>query len=164
MRLTVLLAVLVLFVFATAAPAEIFRYTDKNGELHFVDELSRVPKKYRNQLKTARPLRDISVVDATRPAARRQKVGAPPAQRNRSYGRANVEVYMTSWCGYCRKLERFLKEKGISYTAYDIEKDSNAARIFSELGGGGVPVTRVGSHVVHGYNPEAVISYLNRGN
>jgi glutaredoxin len=76
---------------------------------------------------------------------------------------AGVEVYMTSWCGYCKKMVRFLNEKGIPYTAYDIEKDSAAARVHRELGGNGVPLVRVGSHVVHGYNPEAVLMYLNEG-
>ena len=67
-----------------------------------------------------------------------------------------------SMCGYCKKMERFLKEKGIQYTRYDIEKDDNAARICRELGGSGVPVIRIGSNVVHGYNPDAVMSYLGR--
>ena len=78
-------------------------------------------------------------------------------------GSAGVELYMTSWCGYCKKMVRFLNEKGIPYTAYDIEKDSAAARTYREMGGNGVPVVRVGSHVIHGYNPEAVMSYLNEG-
>jgi hypothetical protein len=30
------------------------------------------------------------------------------------------------------------------------------------MGGGGVPVVRVGSNVVHGYNPDAVMSYFGR--
>ena len=37
-----------------------------------------------------------------------------------------------------------------------------AARAFRELGGRGVPVVRIGSNVVHGYNPEAILSYLEQ--
>jgi hypothetical protein len=48
------------------------------------------------------------------------------------------------------------------YTRYDIEKDENAARICRDLGGSGVPVIRIGSNVVHGYNPDAVMSYLGK--
>ena len=84
----------------------------------------------------------------------------PPQQQTASSGGATVEVFMTSWCGYCKKMVRFLNEKGIPYTAYDIEKDTSAARTYRELGGNGVPVVRIGSHVVHGYSPDAVMSYL----
>jgi glutaredoxin len=77
--------------------------------------------------------------------------------------RADIEVFVTSWCVYCRKMIGFLREKGIPFTAHDIEKDSNAARAYRELGGNGVPVVRIGSHVVHGYNPEAVMEYYNEG-
>jgi glutaredoxin len=76
---------------------------------------------------------------------------------------ANIEVFVTSWCGYCRKMLGFLREKGIPFTVHDIERDSNAARAYHELGGNGVPVVRVGSHVVHGYNPDAVMEYYNEG-
>jgi glutaredoxin len=77
--------------------------------------------------------------------------------------RADIEVFVTSWCGYCRKMIGFLRERGIPLTVHDIEKDSNAAQAYRELGGNGVPVVRVGSHVVHGYNPEAVMEYYNEG-
>ena len=74
---------------------------------------------------------------------------------------ANVEVYLTSWCGYCKKMVQFLNEKGIPFTAYDVEKDAAAYRRYHELGGNGVPVVRIGSHVVHGYNPDAVMDYYH---
>ncbi len=159
MRFTVLLFSAVLATFSGTALADVYRYIDSGGELHFVDDIAKVPKKYRKQLEDARPLPDISVVDAT-PV--RRTGGEPSRSReNTSYGSAHVEVFITSWCGYCKKMVRFLDEKGIAYTAYDIEKDSGAARTYQELGGSGVPVVRIGSHVVHGYNPEAVMSYLN---
>jgi len=59
-------------------------------------------------------------------------------------------------------MERILKEKGISYVAYDIEQDSTAAKTFREMGGGGVPVVRIGPTVIRGYNPDAVLSSLGR--
>lgn len=163
MRLTAVCAAALLVVLAGTALAEIYRYTDNRGELHFVDDIAKVPKKYRKQLENPQPLPEISVMDAT-PAPRRGKLeDAPPPRQNVSQGNAHVEVFVTSWCGYCKKMVRFLNEKGIPYTAYDIEKDPGAARTYRELGGRGVPVVRVGSHVVRGYNPEAVLSYLQEG-
>lgn len=158
MKWSAALAALLMIVIPCTALAEIYRYTDNKGAVHFVDDISKVPKKYRNQLGKAKPMRDISVVDASSAPSRSGGGGTSPS-RSTSSG-VGVELYVTSWCGYCKKMERFLKEKGIPYTRYDIEKDANAARTYQELGGSGVPVTRVGTSVVHGYNPDAVMSYL----
>jgi glutaredoxin len=68
-----------------------------------------------------------------------------------------VEIFVTSWCGYCKQLEKFLDSQGIRYRAYDIEKDRDANNVYKELGGRGVPLTRVGSSVVRGYNPAAIL-------
>jgi glutaredoxin len=165
MRFTVAMGALLLFAFAGSALADVYRYTDSRGELHFVDDIAKVPKKYRTQLENADPQGNVSVMDAT-PAAHsvRGRTAEEPEQRqDASSGGATIEVYMTSWCGYCKKMIRFLNEKGIPYTAYDIEKDGAAARVYHDLGGRGVPVVRVGSHVVYGYSPEAVMSYYNGG-
>jgi glutaredoxin len=145
--------------------ADVFSYTDSQGLLHFVDDIGKVPKKYRNQVVNAEPQGNQSVMDAA-PASRapqKRTAQAPPQQQNTSTGSANVEVFITASCGYCKKMVRFLTEKGIPFTAYDIQKDSAAARTFQELGGTGVPVIRVGSHIVRGYNPEAVMHYYNGG-
>lgn len=163
MKLTTVCAAALLVAFAGTAFAEIYKYTDSKGELHFVDDIAKVPKKYRRQLENSQPLPEISIMDAT-PAPKRGKgEDAPSPRQSISHGNAHVEVFVTSWCGYCKKMVRFLNEKGIPYTAYDIEKDSAAARTYRELGGRGVPVVRVGSHVVYGYNPEAVMAYLQEG-
>jgi glutaredoxin len=81
--------------------------------------------------------------------------------RDLASARPKVEVFMTSWCGYCRKMIQFLKDKGIPYTAYDIENDSAAAKVYDDMGVRGVPIVRVGTHIVYGYDPEAVLGYYN---
>jgi glutaredoxin len=165
MRFTVTLAALILLVFAGSALAEVYKYTDSRGALHFVDDIAKVPMKYRAQVEDADSRGNVSVMDAA-PVSHspRGRTAHEPQQRDTSTGGAHVEVFMTSWCGYCKKMIRFLNEKGIPYTAYDIEKDGAAARTYRELGGNGVPVVRVGSHVIHGYSPEEVMSYYKGGN
>lgn len=71
-----------------------------------------------------------------------------------------VEMFVTSWCGYCKMLEDILDKNGIPYTIYDVEKDESAAQVYRELKGRGVPLVRVGSKVVYGYNPDMVLSYV----
>ena len=165
MRISAAVVAVILLVAAGICRADVYKYTDGSGELHFVDDISKVPKKYRNQLNASDSQGNLNVMDAA-PASRRPqgRTAAEPRKQEAAHaGNVNVELFVTSWCGYCRKMVRYLNEKGIPYTAYDIEKDSAAARTFKELGGTGVPVVRVGSHVVHGYNPEAVMGYYQGG-
>lgn len=75
-------------------------------------------------------------------------------------GASKVDVYVTSWCPYCRKMTEFLKQNGIAYTAYDIEKDKVAAKKYRSLGVQGVPVTVIGKKVIGGYNPDGVKAAL----
>jgi glutaredoxin len=164
MKIPVALVALIMLIVAVGeCRGEVYSYTDSRGELHFVDDASMVPKKHRNQLKSGGMQGNVNVMDPTR--NRVEVSGKEPAQTlsKNTYDRADIEVFVTSWCGYCRKMLSFLRENGIPFTVHDIEKDSNAARTFRELGGNGVPVVRVGSHVVHGYNPDAVMEYYNEG-
>ena len=68
-----------------------------------------------------------------------------------------VEIFITSWCPYCRQLETFLKKNKILYTSYDIEQDAKGAEIFEKIGGAGVPMVRVGKEVIHGYDPDRIL-------
>jgi thiol-disulfide isomerase/thioredoxin len=78
--------------------------------LHFVDDISKVPAKYRKQLQQAGLSGDISIVDAG-PAPSPRKSQDPLPRKSISYGGNTVELYRTSWCGYCKKMGRFLNEE-----------------------------------------------------
>ena len=76
-------------------------------------------------------------------------------------GQDKVDIFVTSWCPYCKKLERFLKQNDIAYTRYDVETDTKGNELFYELGGEGVPLARVNSKIIHGYDPEAIKAALS---
>ena len=72
-----------------------------------------------------------------------------------------VEVFVTSWCPYCKKLENQLQTKGVTYTRYDIEKSEKGLDLYRQMGlTGGVPVTKIGSQVVRGANIDGILSAL----
>ena len=71
-----------------------------------------------------------------------------------------VDIFITSWCPYCRKLETFLQQNKIDYTRHDVEKDPVSADEFKRLGGQGVPLTRVGKKLVRGYDPGEILAAL----
>ncbi len=137
----------ILLSFAASAKADLHRYRDDTGRIHIVDSLDAIPAKYQKKVRT---------ISAPPPVARSAyKPGA-------SAGSKKVDIYVTSWCGYCRKLESFLKSKRIPYTRHDIEKSSSARQAHLKLGGGGIPVVKVGSDIIRGYSPDAILRSLKK--
>lgn len=140
--------------------AETYRYTDDRGTMHFVDDVSQVPKKYRKVARTAedQPLNIVTAPPTKSRTAKQAKAEPAPAEREN----ASIEIYVTSWCGYCKKAIRYLNEKGIPYTAYDIEQDSAANRRYKALGGNGVPLISIGDKIIRGFSPQAIDQYSGR--
>lgn len=66
-----------------------------------------------------------------------------------------VQLYTTSWCGYCQKARSFLQAKGIDYVEYDVERDAAASGRFKAYGGRGVPLAVINGNVVHGFSESA---------
>ncbi|RMH00355.1 MAG: hypothetical protein D6705_00560 [Deltaproteobacteria bacterium] len=69
-----------------------------------------------------------------------------------------IVVYKTSWCGVCKKLEAYLRRKGVEYVAKDIEADRGAAaELAAKLAehgarGGSVPVIDVRGELIVGFD------------
>ncbi|WP_119393681.1 glutaredoxin family protein [Salinibius halmophilus] len=79
--------------------------------------------------------------------------GAPASDReNLMVTSSAVELYATSWCGYCARTRAFFEENNIDYVEFDIEQDANALDRFKQMGGQGVPLTVINNHIVYGYN------------
>ncbi len=47
-----------------------------------------------------------------------------------------VTMYTTSWCGYCVRLKRHLKNEGIDFAEVNIESDPAAADLVAKANGG----------------------------
>lgn len=158
-RLHVLIVLSIFGVCYPSAFADVLRYTDSAGKTHYVDSVEKVPDAYRSQLENAKPLPSISTVDSpNRPAYYEQTFTPPTTKRSRK----QVEVYVTSWCRYCRQLEAFLNEKRIRYARYDIEQDLEAKQRYDEYGGNGVPFTRIGDSSIAGYSPDGIMKALGK--
>ena len=57
---------------------------------------------------------------------------------------AEVTMYSTTWCGYCRRLKVQMEQAGIAYREVDIERDPEAAKFVEGVNGGNrtVPTVR----------------------
>lgn len=73
-----------------------------------------------------------------------------------------VELFVTSWCPYCRQAIDFFRSREIYYVLYDIEQDNNAARRKNELDPRkGVPFAVINGIKIHGFSEEAYLKALN---
>jgi glutaredoxin-like YruB-family protein len=84
-------------------------------------------------------------------AAARPALAGPPA----------VDLYVTSWCPYCKKAASYFKSKGVPVRELDIEKDAAAALRFKQYGARGVPLAVIGGKPVAGYSIEEYDRALN---
>ena len=112
--------------------AEIYKWVDEDGNVHFADSMPADAKPEEVDLK-------VNSYTST------------------SFGTANankdmVELYSTSWCGYCKKAKQYFAENNIKYTEYDIEESLSAKVSYDKLGVSGVPVILYKGKRMSGFN------------
>lgn len=160
-----LLAILTLSLSFSLAGAEMYQWVDENGVVTFKDSLPPASKK-RRKVKVYTdsdfaPAPPHQAVPATRSDKSTAKPSSQPSTPKKERFTGTVEMYVTDWCGYCKKAQNYMNSRGIPYVAYDIEKDSAARQRHKELGGRGVPLIIIGSNRMSGFSAESLEYYLN---
>lgn len=162
----VLFAIFFVLLSFSLAAGEMYQWVDKNGVITFKDTPPPPSKKHRKVKVYSDGDFDSAPADQALPHKSAKKSRAASSQSERS-GNARfngtVEIYVTSWCGYCEKALAYLKAKHVPYVAYDIEKDSAAEQRHRELGGRGVPLIVIGSNKMYGFSAAQLDAYLNSG-
>ena len=139
MRFTTPLLCLTLLVLAAHLSADIYKWTDPAGKVHFGDQppaAEETPTLEQVRLRPINSFQRVEVSDYTGPAAIQQR----------------VVMYSTSWCGYCRKARDYFAANDIAYKEHDIEASAAARRAYDKLGGKGVPVILVGNKRMNGFS------------
>lgn len=127
-----LLVSVILCLVSTQALAQVYKWVDANGRVHYGDGAASDPA-----ASTALELDQTNVADPyTAPSS-----AAP-----------EIALYSTRWCGVCKRAKAFLDRRGVPYQEYDIEANQTAYREFRRLGGRGVPLVVVGSERLQGFN------------
>ncbi|HEY6837553.1 MAG TPA: glutaredoxin domain-containing protein [Geobacteraceae bacterium] len=153
-----------LLAFPLLIHAEMYRWVDDNGVVTFKDTPPPASKKKKKKVKTYTDA-DFDPAPTQQPAAetRPRKTAAVPPEKQtppKQQFNGTVELYVTSWCGYCKRARAYLDSKGVRYVAYDIEKDPAAKQRHKELGGNGVPLIIIGSNKISGFSAQAIDHYL----
>ncbi|MCX6772601.1 MAG: glutathione S-transferase N-terminal domain-containing protein [Candidatus Micrarchaeota archaeon] len=68
-----------------------------------------------------------------------------------------IVVYSTKTCPYCVIAKRYLNERGVKYTDYDVGADQNKAfEMLTKSGQMGVPVLDINGSVIIGFDRMAI--------
>jgi glutaredoxin len=119
--------------YAASSPADVYKWTDEKGIIHYSDKKPE----------------DQEVVEI---------VGDTRTYESVSYDTSsvdagkNVVIFSASWCGTCKKAKTYMRRQGIPFTEYDIEKSSRAKSLYKQLGATGVPVILVGKERMNGFS------------
>jgi glutaredoxin len=124
---------------ACVATAEVFRWTDEHGHIHFGDK---------PPAGAATEQVEIRVNTYTSPRI----VSRPSHNNPKASGRKSVVMYSATWCGVCKRAAAYFKAKGIPYKDYDVENSAKGRTDFRRLGGRGVPIIMVGSARMNGFS------------
>jgi glutaredoxin-like YruB-family protein len=72
-----------------------------------------------------------------------------------------VKIYSTPSCGYCNVAKRYLREKGVSFSDYDVSRDpAKAEEMVRKSGQRGVPVLDINGKIIVGFDKIAIDNAL----
>lgn len=124
------LILLALFL-AWPASAGVYKWTDAQGRIQYSDSPPPAAKATQLRLQTY-----------TGPVEVSRAIGAD----------GGVTIYTTEWCGVCQRAKAFLRQNGVPFREWDVEKTEYGSIKFKQLGGSGVPVITVGSEKMMGFD------------
>ena len=75
----------------------------------------------------------------------------------------SVSVYTTPSCSYCSLVKSYLSQEGISYTEYNVARDTHRAEeMVRKSGQMGVPVLDINGRIIVGFNKPEIEKALHR--
>jgi glutaredoxin-like YruB-family protein len=76
---------------------------------------------------------------------------------------AKVVLFSTTSCSWCRRAKKYFKESRIPFREVNVERDASAARtIQKQTGQTGVPVIKIGSKWIVGFDQPAIERELSQ--
>ena len=74
---------------------------------------------------------------------------------------AQVIIYSTPTCAFCKTEKQYLDHLGVAFTVKDVEEDAAALdELVAKSGGASVPVTDIAGEVIVGFNRPLIDSTL----
>ena len=74
---------------------------------------------------------------------------------------ANIKIYTTPSCAFCKQAKEYFKSKGLEYTEYDVSKDTDKQKeMIDKTVQFGVPVIDIDGKIVVGFDRSTVETLL----
>lgn len=121
---------------AQAVSAEVYKWVDEHGRVHYTDQ-------------------SVGITDHAIAIDLPVNTYTAPQILNSAFRNSGVVMYSASWCTVCRKASKYFRQKDIAFTEYDIERSEKGRREYNKLGARGVPVILVGDKRLNGFTEEA---------
>lgn len=124
--------------------AEVYKWTDENGQVHFGDTR---PIEIKSEQVT------IKVNSYTSPSIEglskifNSVSTSPQGSKNKK-----VVMYSASWCSICKKARKYFNQNDIAFSEYDIETSKKGRRDYKKLKGNGVPIILVNNKRMNGFS------------
>ncbi len=64
---------------------------------------------------------------------------------------SKLQIFVASWCSHCKALEKYLKNRGIQYSRYDVETDTFGAQVYEQEGT--IPISILNGKTILGFDP-----------
>ncbi len=144
-----LLLLLACWAVAMAATAQVYKWTDPSGKVHYGDSPPQDAKKEEMKIRVQSYEGPAEVTDWAE--ILRKKPAGEPAPTT---WRTGITMFSTDWCGHCKNARRYFAANGIAFTEIDIEKSGAGHKEYKDLGGKGVPLILVGKKVMRGFSAE----------
>ncbi|MDA8142000.1 MAG: DUF4124 domain-containing protein [Desulfobacteraceae bacterium] len=158
-RPSVSLTVLLLLIFGSVAWADIYKWTDEKGVIHFSDQPPAQNQGTQEvESQPSAPPSTYQPPPKKEPAETNASAKEAPPPTPKATPRANptVELYVTSWCKYCKMARNYLKTRSIPFNEYDIEKDAQAAARRRQLDPrSGVPLAVINGRTIIGFSEQS---------
>jgi glutaredoxin len=162
-RHAISLALLGTALLAGPARAQVYRWVDKEGTVHFEQEppatgqparIIRLPAEERAPVTSPEAGSDRRPEEGAPKAAPPAWLAGPDRAAARPKPLPRVDLYTTAWCPWCKKAKAFFASRGIAFTEHDIEAEASAReRRFGLDRDKRVPVAIIGGKLVRGYAP-----------
>ncbi len=140
-RTLALLIPLSLYGMSAIAMAEMYKWQDQQGRIHYSEA---PPPENTKSLKIDAAVNsftsEVPDIDFYQAEVKSKEVAMPKLAKN------EVWLFSTPTCGYCRHAKEYMRLKKISYKEMDITQNAQYNSWFKQLGGGGVPLTLIGQN------------------
>ena len=154
--------IFIMFILAVGvSSAEIYSWEDENGVVHYSDTQPSHITEWEEE-------EDTTGTVEPQPGLETQRYEYDPEliteilneiqdeNEDEDIQGPSVELFVTSWCSYCKKAKAFFRSRGIEFTEYNIEKDQDAAqRMHALTKSRSVPFAVINGHSIQGYSAAA---------